>query len=209
MTYQKPSSPTYDDALSPLSLSPLSMVRQEEAVVAKKKKLGTALAVGVAAGLLLLVVAGDYYNVGVATPVVTATGGATETTLGISCYTSEGTFNGWSCDNGHGPYRDGCFGNIGQFKTKGRHEAFETCYGLGSPDGNRCWSNSHYIYMGGGISNEFPCVPRDVSVYGNPPVHWYVTQPRPDGSCGKPCDYGFNEAIYFPLHNIGDDYHQP
>ena len=130
MTYQKQSQ-IYDDAY-PLSLSPSSLVRvrQEEAGVAKKKKLWTALAVGVAAGPLLLGVAGDYYSVVVvATPGATATGGATEKIVDLlvgvdkpfgTCSAPDGTFNGWSCDNKHGPYpyRDGCVGNIGQFKTK-------------------------------------------------------------------------------------------
>ena len=74
--------------------------------MAKKKTLGTALAVGVTIGLLLLVVAGDYYSVGVVTAAA-AHDGSTETTLDLSCYTSEGTFNGWSCDNAHGSYVDG------------------------------------------------------------------------------------------------------
>ena len=212
MTSQKPS-PIYDDA-SPLCLSPSSQVRQEEAVVAKKKTLlGTALAVGVAVGLLLLVVAGDYYSIGVA-PVASAHGGSTETIVDLlvevdkpfaTCSTPEGTFNGWSCDNKHGSYRDGCIDNLGQFKTKDKDRAFETCFGLGSPEGSRCWSKSHYMYSAAYVRGWFPCVPRDLGVHGNPPEHWYVAQPAPDGSCGEPCHYGFNEARQYPRHNIDDD----
>ena len=217
MTYQKPTQHYDDNAdadessslfLTATDASSSSVLRQEE-VVAKKKKLLTALAVGVATGILLLVVAGDYYSVVVA-PAAAANGGSTETIVELpvggdkfgTCYTPEGTFNGWTCDNAHGPYRDGCIDTIGHFKRK--DGAFETCFGLGGPDGSRCWSKSHYCSSWGGW---YPCVPRDLGVHGNPPEHWYVAQPRPDGSCGVPCgQYGFNERVVFPLHNIGDDY---
>ena len=50
----------------------------------------------------------------------------------------------------------------------------------------------------------FPCVPLDLGVHRDPPEYWYVTQPAPDGSCGEPCHYGFNEGRQYPRHNIDD-----
>ena len=104
----------------------------------------------------------------------------------------------------HGNYCDGCIDNIGHFKTK--DGAFETCFGLGSPNGSHCWSKSRYVYVNDWLGTDgwFPCVPRDLVVHRNTLEHWYVAQPIPDGSYGEPCHYGFNERNIYPLHNIGD-----
>lgn len=78
-------------------------------------------------------------------------------------------------------------------------KVFETCFGLGGPNGNRCWSKSYDLY---------PCVPRDTSVHGKKELnHWYVAQPLLDGSCGKACSYEFNEEVKYPFHNIHDHDH--
>ena len=44
-------------------------------------------------------------------------------------------------------------------------------------------------------------VPRDRIVEGSTYVHWYVTQPLDDGSCGEPCGE-FNEGNFEPFHCI-------
>ena len=31
---------------------------------------------------------------------------------------------------------------------------------------------------------------------------WYVTAPLPNGSCGTPCNFGFNEWMKDPFHCI-------
>ena len=216
MTYQKPSEHYDDNAdadessslfLTATDASPSSLLRQEVAVVAKKKKLVTVVAVGVA-GILLLVVAGGYSVVVAPAATAPANTVSTETIAELSvdvdnpsvfgtCVTPEGTFDGWSCDSKHGTYpyvqRDGCYNNNKYLRT---HDdgAFETCYGLGSPNGHRCWSKSRYSSSWRGW---YPCVPRDVfSDFFETLAPWFVALPLPDGSCGKPCNYGFNEAIY-------------
>ena len=98
-----------------------------------------------------------------------------------------------------------CVNGNGDFgKTRDKDDRFETCFALGGPKtGILCWSKSHYVNF---LSGWFPCVPRDTGLNGNPPEHWYVTQPRrKDGTCGNPCKY-FNEDIFYPLHNIDDNY---
>ena len=76
--------------------------------MAKKRKLLTALAVGVATGIFLLVV-GCEHSVVVA-PSAATNGGSTEIIVDLSvgvdkpfgtCYTPDGMLNGWSCDNKH------------------------------------------------------------------------------------------------------------
>ena len=123
-----------------------------------------------------------------------------------TCETPVGSFGGLSCDNDHSNNsRDGCVDKTGDFKSKywwfkkTGMSAFETCFGFGSPDGTRCWSKSHYV--SGWSWGWYPCVPRDRIVEGNTYVHWYVTQPLSDGSCGEPCgDHGFNQGNVEPFH---------
>ena len=108
MTYQNPFQ-YYDDTanadessslfLTATDASPSSVLRQEEAV-AMKKKLLTALAVGVATGILLLVVAGDYSVVVAPAAAAAANGGSTETIVELpvggdkfgTCYTPRARF---------------------------------------------------------------------------------------------------------------------
>ena len=121
------------------------------------------------------------------------------------------TFQGWSCDNKHdNNFREGCFDKdfsfvrwednpfFGYFEHPPNSERwdFETCFGLGGPNGNRCWSKSHHDSTWGG---NYPCVPKALIIDGTP-MKWHVTKPLSDGTCGEPCNYEFNEWVQEPDH---------
>ena len=217
MTYQQPT-PNYDNAdesslfLTDVAASSSSLsLGQEEAIAAKKQKRAHILCV---AGIMLLVAAGRY-SAGAATAAATATatGRASSNSIAsvvsvpkdgkfYTCEKAVGTFQQRSCvpkySDRRGSYYSVCVDSAGEsfFKSEG---AAETCFGLGSADGNRCWTKYHYISdwsWESTMAGWMPCVPKDTSVYGNPPVAWQYAKPRPDGSCGKPCDFGF--TVKFP-----------
>ena len=163
------------------------------------------------AGIMVLVAAGQY-SAGVATATAAATGRdgsnsiasvvAVQKDVGGKFYTceiAEGTFQQRSCatqySNPRGYYYSVCVDSAGQsyWKSDG---AAETCFGLGSEDGDRCWTKYHYISKwDSGSTGWNPCVPRDTGIHRNPPVAWQYAKPRPDGSCGNPCNFGFTDKF--------------
>ena len=212
MTYQQPT-PNYDNAdesslfLTDVAASSSSLsLGQEEAIAAKKQKRAHILCV---AGIMLLVAAGRY-SAGAATAAATATATGRASSNSIAsvvsvqeegggkfdtCEKAVGTFQQRSCVPRNYGGADGsfCIGSVGEQYDKSEGAA-ETCFGLGSADGNRCWTKYHYKGVGWFYFWN-PCVPKDTSVYDNPPVAWQYARPLPDGSCGKPCDFGFHDTF--------------
>ena len=123
---------------------------------------------------------------------------------------SGSTFHGWSCDDYHGNNdHRGCVNKENFFNStikfyeqpKSKIYAYETCFGLGDPNdpnGGRCWSIARNVGM---WSSWYTCVPKDLIIDGTQKT-WYVTAPFPDGSCGSPCNFGFNEWVKDPFHCI-------
>ena len=185
------------DAASPSSVS----LGQEEAIPTKKHQHARPIAVVagfcVVAGSMLLVAAGRY-SAGAATATATATGSAGSNSIASvvslqknNCEKAVGTFQKLSCLSVqfYGPttdYRTFCVDGAGKTYSKS-DGAYESCFALGSPDGNRCWTKYQYI---SDINYWDSCRPKDTSVDGNP-VAWQYARPLPDGSCGGPCDSGF------------------
>ena len=231
MTYQKPT-PNYNNADEAPSSSFLSHVADaspssvslghEEARAAMKQKQKHARPVAVLAGVcvagIMLLVAAGRYRAGAGAATGRDDSNSIASVVSVqkdvggkfdNCEKATGTFQQRSCAIKHYDpntfYWSVCVDKLGTTYEK-KDGAAETCFGLGSANGNRCWTKYHFIdyWVAWEDTPTYwrPCVPNDISVHGHPPVAWQYALPLSDGSCGKPCDFGFTDK--FPVDTFNN-----